>query len=158
QMKVLVAGFWCTWPAEQVDGVMISSYTSARYGRSKKGTFLKDFPHQTYPESLAGDLQPALEQAIAHGKERAGGAAARFHPTPRPLREDELKPIDRFVVAAPAENDHQRNPQDSAEQLVWIATSDTFFDLAAAKLWPASKPDLTIVYTGEVDVTSHDWW
>lgn len=158
RQRVMVAGYWVTWPAEAVNGVMISSYTSARYGRSKKGSFLRDFPHQTHPESLATELQPVLDEAIALGRQRAEQAAARFGVKLRPIPAGDLKPIQRFVTTMAQAVPPKPSAEDPAEQLVWIASSDTFYALAAAKLWPKERPDLTIVYTGEVDVTSHDWW
>ena len=158
QRKVMVAGFWVTWPAEPVNGVMISSYTSARYGRSKKGSFIKDFPRQTYPETLAADLAPVLEEAIVLGRARAEQAAARFGVKLRPMAAGDLKPVSQMVTAASQSVPQEKDPRDPAEQLVWIATSDSFYQLAAAQLWPTLHPDLSIVYLGEVDVTSHDWW
>jgi len=75
------------------------------YAQSKKGSFAKDFPHQTYPEMLAAELSPHLDQAIAEGRARVEQAAARY---PRQL---------------------------VAENLASIATPDAFHTLSGAALW-----------------------
>ncbi|MFN7974192.1 MAG: alkaline phosphatase family protein [Acidobacteriota bacterium] len=153
----LISGYWVTWPAEKVNGTLISSYTSARWGRSKKGSFLKDFPHQTYPEELAGSLAPIMERAIDSAKTRAQKVAERFGVELTPIPATELKPTVQLVTPG-NEKVEPLPPGMRAEQLLWIASSDDFYALATAHLWPEKKPNLTILYLGEIDVVSHDWY
>lgn len=154
--RVLVAGYWVTWPAEKVQGTIISSYTSARYGQSKKGTFLQDFPHQTWPEALAAELAPVLEESILLGRRRAEQAAARFGATIKPRPVESLQKRAGFVSSTPVVP-KVKDPGEEAEAMIWIAASDAFYGLAAEKLLREDVPDMTIVYQGEVDVVSHEW-
>jgi predicted AlkP superfamily phosphohydrolase/phosphomutase len=65
-LKVAVVGWWVTWPAEPVNGYLVSDYIQYE---NEKGIKLE---HQTYPESLFKELDPlrlteadVSDQAIA---------------------------------------------------------------------------------------------
>src|SRR5438876_1796508 len=61
-LKVGVVGWLVTWPAEPIDGYIVSSYLPYIYnwstGRPLKGTIVSGIPHQTFPEGLIDELDP----------------------------------------------------------------------------------------------------
>jgi len=81
-LKVCVVGWWTTWPAEWVHGSLVSDrfFTQsfdcgphARAGRPDLGPVAPRYrdpvEHLTYPDALAGELEPRLRAALPRAPE-----------------------------------------------------------------------------------------
>jgi len=139
EKKAGVVGWLVTWPAEPVQGFVVSSYLPYVYnwstGRPLKGTIVSGIPHQTFPEGLIdqleqfkvrpADLDPAL---VARFYDRAALPA--------------LTPLDRECVVG----------------FDWSLASDETYRRVARHLFDSYPVDLFAVYFGGVDVASHRFW
>ena len=134
-----VVGWLVTWPAEPINGFIVSSYLPYVYnwstGRPLKGTIVEGIPRQTYPEGLIdtlqalkvrpADLDPALLRRF-YNPERIAG-----------LRPEEMECVTGFQ---------------------WSLASDETFRRAGRRLFADFPVDLFAVYFGGVDVASHRFW
>lgn len=60
--KVGIVGWWVTWPAEKVDGYIVSSYIAL--GQNViKGNLRKDVPYQTYPENFFEEIEKFISES-----------------------------------------------------------------------------------------------
>ncbi|MFQ5878435.1 MAG: alkaline phosphatase family protein [Acidobacteriota bacterium] len=137
--SVGVVGWLVSWPAEPVNGYVVSSYLPYIYnwstGRPLKGTIVEGIPRQTFPEELIGELEPLkirptdLDEATLR----------RFYD---PARLARLPAGDRACV----------------EGFRWSLASDETYRRIALKLFEERPVDLLAVYFGGVDVASHRFW
>ena len=147
-LPVGVVGWLVTWPAEPVDGYVVSSYSpfSAQWSpadlvnRPIKGTIVPGVPHQVFPESL----QKRLEQLkVPADSVTPGEVVARFtHAT---------------LPSSPGDD-----AAKSLEGLRWSWASDQTYERAYEELAahpPGDRrPLLSMLYFGSVDVLSHRFW
>ena len=137
--KVGVVGWLVTWPAEPVDGFMVSSYLPYVYnwstGRPLKGTIVAGIPRQTFPEGLIDSLEP-LKVKPADLDE---AAIRRFYD---PARTASLSPSTRDCVTG----------------FLWSLACDETYRRIGLKLFDTYPVDLFAVYFGGVDVASHRFW
>ncbi|MFQ5768287.1 MAG: alkaline phosphatase family protein, partial [Acidobacteriota bacterium] len=62
-LRVNVAGWWDTWPAEQVNGAMVSQFSLlGEQGRLRKGTVREHWPAQTFPPGLFKEILPIVKR------------------------------------------------------------------------------------------------
>ena len=128
--KVGVVGWWTTWPAQPVNGALISDYV--QYDLSEwggRGT------RRTYPESL-DSLVAALRRTPA-----SVSWAELFQFVP---------PIDTTKVTA--------RQVELVKNLRWIYAADMTFYRVAMHLYRESHPDFFTVYFRGVDEVSHIYW
>jgi predicted AlkP superfamily phosphohydrolase/phosphomutase len=133
ERSVGVVGWFVTWPAEAVNGVMVSSYTGL--GRIHKGRLHKDIPEQTYPRELIQQLEPSIQRA-------EGELEQRFTQVFPRLAMDELSASQQGVV------------EDTREVLL----ADLLNVQAAVDLLGEKAPDFFALYLGGIDVISHRFW
>jgi hypothetical protein len=139
-----VFGWWCTFPAEEIEGEMVAQ-TSTRAqidfgegGRIWKGNYLAGLPKQTWPEELAGRMD-ARARALA---DEAGGDADPF----------------RKCFGSPA------HPLSPLHETLWASVrsafyADVLFERAALDFLDEKRPyDALLVYFGVTDVASHLFW
>ena len=137
--KVGVVGWLVTWPAEPVDGFMVSSYLPYIYnwstGRPLKGTIVDGIPHQTFPEGLLDSLEPlkVTPESIDDATLR------RFYD---PARVARLSADDRECVRG----------------FRWSLACDETYRRIGLRLFEDHPVDLFAVYFGGVDVVSHRFW
>jgi predicted AlkP superfamily phosphohydrolase/phosphomutase len=137
--KVGVVGWLVTWPAEPVDGFMVSSYLPYIYnwstGRPLKGTIVDGIPRQTFPEGLIDSLEPlkVTPEAIDDATLR------RFYD---PARVARLSVDDRECVRG----------------FRWSLACDETYRRIGLRLFREHPVDLFAVYFGGVDVVSHRFW
>jgi predicted AlkP superfamily phosphohydrolase/phosphomutase len=135
-----VDGWWCTWPAETIEGSIVSQTATRaqiqyRKGRIEKGTYLKGLPGQITPEELI----PVMD---AHVDALADKASETFEAT----------------YGKPT---HAPSPrmQMLTECLAEGFFADVLFMDAARDVVDSKKPfDLLAVYFGVTDVASHLFW
>jgi hypothetical protein len=146
-LTVGVVGWLVTWPAEPVDGYMVSSYSpyTVQWGpdlvnRPIKGTIVPGVPHQVYPETL----QARLERfKVSPDSVTNADVVTRFTHAPLP--------------AAPSED-----AAKSLEGMRWSWASDETYRRAYEELVAhppgGARPLLEMLYFGSVDVLSHRFW
>jgi hypothetical protein len=137
--SVGVVGWLVTWPAEPVDGFIVSSYLPYLYnwstGRPLKGTIVEGIPRQTWPESLLADLEADKVKPADLGRR----ALERFYDPGR-------------VAALPAAD------RECVEGFVWSLACDETYRRIGLRLFDRRPVDLFAVYFGGIDVASHRFW
>jgi predicted AlkP superfamily phosphohydrolase/phosphomutase len=128
--KVAVVGWWTTWPAQPVNGSMISDY--AQYD---DGSWAARDSKRTYPASL---------DSLAHALRRS----------PESVSWAEL-----FQFVAPIDTTKVTARQESLlRDLRWIYAADMTFYRIALHLYKTDHPDFMSVYFRGVDAVSHRYW
>lgn len=134
-----VVGWLVTWPAEPVEGYVVSSYLPYVYnwstGRPLKGTIVEGIPHQTFPEGLIDELEPLKVRPA----DLSDTLVKRFYD---PARVSSLSPLDRECVVG----------------FDWSLACDETYGRIARHLFARYPVDLFAVYFGGVDVSSHRFW
>jgi len=131
--RVAFVGWWVTWPAEQVNGHMVSSYVplsqTRTTARPAKGTLVADAAGQTWPPELFDQLQPLIR-------------------TPDSVTYQELS---RFTAGFPLD---LRQPNIAG--LVWAYAADETYR-AAAQCLLELEPDVNLfgLYFNGIDVVGH---
>jgi hypothetical protein len=139
EKKSGVVGWLVTWPAEPVQGFVVSSYLPYVYnwstGRPLKGTIVSGIPHQTFPEGLIDQLEPFKVRPA----DLDPALVARFYDR---ATLPGLTPLDRECVVG----------------FDWSLASDETYRRVARHLFESYPVDLFAVYFGGVDVASHRFW
>ena len=134
--RVAFVGWWVTWPAEKVNGYMVSSYvpleqTGGR-GAPTKGTLMEGVGGQTWPPELFQELRPFLlpSQQVTYDQ------AKRFM---------DIEPIDM--------------ERDIVEGFRWAYAADETYRRSALHILE-KDPDLDLIglYFNGVDVMGHRYW
>ena len=130
-------GWWVTWPAEPVKGVMVSSHVPLEQtggaGRPTKGTLLAgDGGGQTWPPEFFESLRPMIR-------------------TPESVTLDEVR---RFMAAEPDELD-----KSVVEGFRWAYAADETYRAVNRRLLASdAEHDLWGIYYNGIDVVSHRYW
>jgi predicted AlkP superfamily phosphohydrolase/phosphomutase len=134
--KVAFVGWWCTWPAEKVNGYMVSSYvpleqTGGR-GAPTKGTLVEGVGGQTWPPELFQELRPFLLPASQ-------------------VTYDQAK---RFMDIEPVDME-----RDIVEGFRWAYAADETYRRSALHILEKDPNlDLIGIYFNGVDVMGHRYW
>ena len=128
--KVGVVGWWTTWPAEPVNGSLISDYV-----QYDNGSWPAKNSRRTYPDGL-DSLVAALRR------------------TPQSVSWAELfqfvSPIDTTKITA--------RQAELVHELRWIYAADMTFYRVAMHLYKTQRPEFMTVYFRGVDAASHRYW
>lgn len=128
--KVGVVGWWTTWPAQPVNGFMISDYV-----QYDDGSWPKKITRRTYPENL-DSLVTALRR------------------TPQSVSWAEL-----FQFVAPFDTTKVTDRQEAlVRDLRWIYAADVTFYRVAMHLYKTQRPEFMTVYFRGIDAASHRYW
>ncbi|MFQ5719160.1 MAG: alkaline phosphatase family protein [Acidobacteriota bacterium] len=134
-VPVGVVGWWVTWPAEPVNGWMVSPY-SAPGQTTWKGTVYTDGrADQTWPRDYGKEIRAEIETGV-------NGAADEFH---RLFPIPEGTELPDYLKAFVADTR-------------WVHISDRIFREVGVKMLRDQGPRFTAVYFGGVDVTGHRFW
>jgi len=134
--RVAFVGWWVTWPAEKVNGYMVSSYvpleqTGGR-GAPTKGTLMEGIGGQTWPPELFEELKPLLL------------------PSQKVTYED----AKRFMSIDPVDMD-----RDIVEGFRWAYAADETYRRSAIHILNKDPElDLIGIYFNGVDVMGHRYW
>jgi len=128
--KVGVVGWWTTWPAQPVNGFLVSDY--AQYDM---GSWPPRDTRRTYPESL-----DSLAKALRRSPESVSWAE-----------------VFQFVPAFDTTKATQRQ-EALVHDLKWIYAADMTFHAIAMQLYKKHHPDFFAVYFRGVDAASHRYW
>jgi predicted AlkP superfamily phosphohydrolase/phosphomutase/Tfp pilus assembly protein PilF len=131
--KVGVVGWWATWPAESVNGAIVSDHLCYHFLFPEGASGARDERGLTHPPELAGKLAPLVRRPADVSAQEA---AAYIQVTPEEL----ARPFDF---------------KDDVSHFKWaLATADTYRRVGL-KLWRDERPDLLMVYTEGTDSTAH---
>ena len=137
--RVGVVGWLVTWPAEPVNGFVVSTYLPYVYnwstGRPLKGTLVEGIPHQTFPEGLIDEVAPYKVRP----QDIDPATIARYYD---PAAVAGLLPGDRECVIG----------------FEWSLACDETYRKIGRHLFARYPVDLFAVYFGGVDVASHRFW
>jgi len=142
-----VIGWLVTWPAEPVNGYLVSSYTPFIFkwtegpaARPIKGTLVEGVPDQVWPRDLQGVLE-------------------KLKVSPSEITEEEM--VRRFT-GRPLPDVRSEDLQESLDGMRWSwAADETYeriYDYLAEHPPGERRPDLELLYFASVDVISHRFW
>ncbi|MFO0982599.1 MAG: alkaline phosphatase family protein [Planctomycetota bacterium] len=130
-----VSGWWITWPAEAINGCMISAATShAQQAAVWKGTVLPNVQDQFHPAALERELAPLVADVFDSEVVRA-----------RLL--DRVFGADRDALPAQV--------LALMRESLWSLLADELYVRAARRVIEQRTPDLAMVYVGSTDVIGH---
>ncbi|HKQ98964.1 MAG TPA: alkaline phosphatase family protein, partial [Candidatus Polarisedimenticolia bacterium] len=139
EKRVGVVGWLVTWPAEPVNGFIVSTYLPYVYnwstGRPLKGTLVEGIPHQTFPEGLVDEVAPYKVRP----EDIDAGTLSRYYD---PAAVERLQPADQECVTG----------------FRWSLACDETYRRIGRHLFARYPVDLFAVYFGGVDVASHRFW
>lgn len=125
-----VVGWWTTWPAQPVNGVLVSDYV-----QYDLGSWPSRDSRRTYPDSL-----DAMVERLRRKPESVSWAEIfQFVPA-----------IDSTKVTA--------RQEELVRNLKWVYAADMTFYRVAMELYRKRHPDFFTVYFRGVDEVSHMYW
>jgi tetratricopeptide (TPR) repeat protein len=134
--KVAVVGWWATWPAESVNGVIVSDHTCY---------------HFLFPEGQKGEGGPGQSLGIVHPPGLQATIAGLVR-RPGSLEHQEVAP---FASVSREEFNRPFAFDDDLAHFKWaLATAESYARIGL-HLWREQAPDALLVYIEGVDSTSH---
>lgn len=132
--SVSVIGWWATWPAEAVDGTIVSDHLSF---------------HFLFPEAFWGWKEdptgvthpPDLIEAIAPHVVKPGDLT--------------LADLSPFVTVTAAEASRPFSFDDDLGHFKWALSSAMTYETIGRTLWDRDRPDLMMLYIEGLDTVSH---
>jgi predicted AlkP superfamily phosphohydrolase/phosphomutase/Tfp pilus assembly protein PilF len=134
--KVGVVGWWASWPAETVNGWMISDHV-ASHGFGLRSDAIKTELGRTYPDSLLSEIEPMFVQPVHITDAEVRGFMNVSDNELKTRTGNKMKfsnPLHHFIFA--------------------LATHKTYANLSRLTL-NKLKPDLAMFYFEAVDSLSH---
>jgi predicted AlkP superfamily phosphohydrolase/phosphomutase len=128
--SVGVVGWWTTWPAQPVNGVLVSDYV-----QYDNGSWPAKASRRTYPDSLEATVQ-------------------RLRVKPENVSWAE---VFQFVPAIDTTKVTPRQ-EELVHDLKWIYAADMTFYRVALELYRKKHPDFFTIYFRGVDEVSHMYW
>jgi tetratricopeptide (TPR) repeat protein len=131
--SVSVVGWWATWPAETVDGTIVSDHLCYHFLFEEGFTGDRETIGLTFPPDLVDDLAPMVR--------RPGDLSAQEIAAFVDVKADELNRPFAF--------------DDHLSHFKWaLATAETYRRVGL-HLWARDRPDLMLTYFEATDSTSH---
>ena len=128
-----VVGWWATWPAETVNGTVVSDHTCYHFLFAEGATGPPDWTGLISPASRQGEIAPLVR------------------------RPSDLKPEDvaSFVTVTAEELNRSFDFNDDLSHFKWaLATADTYRRIGL-HLWAQDHPDVLFTYIEATDSTAH---
>ncbi|MBI5788621.1 MAG: alkaline phosphatase family protein [Candidatus Schekmanbacteria bacterium] len=148
KINVGVVGWYITWPVEQVNGFMVSSYyarqgleTSKGQQPSTRGTFYPTAPQMVYPENL----NDALGQISLKAQENCKGKIREIFP-PAVLQNP-------YYLRITKEDRYRSGIGIRAVK--WALMADEIYKEIGVDLYRKFKPQVFAVYLGGLDTVGH---
>lgn len=136
-LRVATVGWWTTWPAEPVNGVLVSD--RMMYNRFNLWFELehagRDLPGQTYPPELFDDLASATQMGESF--------------------EDEF--FERFAPGSPRPS-YQRDLHDPWYELLMVHARDLAYAEMLDRILRRDSYDFVAYYLNGPDIASHYFW
>jgi predicted AlkP superfamily phosphohydrolase/phosphomutase/Tfp pilus assembly protein PilF len=133
QKKVAVVGWWATWPAEDVNGAMVSDHLCYHFLFPQGQTGADNPQGLTDPPELAKTLAPLVRRPADVTPQEAAA----------------------FIQVGPDEFSRPFTFDDDVSHFKWaLATADTYRRVGL-KLWRDEQPDVLMAYTEGTDSLAH---
>jgi Flp pilus assembly protein TadD len=128
-----VIGWWASWPAEPIKGVVVSDHTCY---------------HFLFPQAVDGGV---TDDGLTHPPELAAEIESMI------LRPGDIGPgsLDRFVTVPDEELDRPFGFEDDLSHFRWVLATSESYRRIGLDLWRREVPDLLMVYLEGVDSSSH---
>ncbi|MFQ5669796.1 MAG: alkaline phosphatase family protein [Acidobacteriota bacterium] len=131
-IQVGVVGWWATWPAEEVNGWMISPYAAPGQTTWKGSVYVDGRRDQTWPRGYLSEVADDIQAGV-------GQAERDF---------EDLFPV-------PAGMEFPDYLRAYLKDTRWVHVSDTIFVRLGARVLRDHRPRFMAVYLGGVDVCGH---
>lgn len=132
-----VFGWFITWPAEEIRGLMVSGASAtALVDKNWKPTILPDVEGQVWPKDATQDVLAIVRAATSDE------AIAKLRARIFPVHEDELGPAEKDLI----------------QQTTWSIAADAGYAAVAREMIAKRPGDLNLVYFGGTDVVAHRFW
>jgi len=131
--KVAVTGWWATWPAETVNGAVVSDHVAYHFLFDQGLEAKEDKPGLTYPPELKSEIAPLIVKPSDIDYDTVSG----------------YLDIDR------AELDKPFDFKDPVAHFRWALAASESYKNIGLHLWKTENPDDLFVYIEGVDSTSH---
>lgn len=131
--KVAVVGWWATWPAEEVEGVIVSDHAGYHFlmGDQADGSATGD--RVVHPPDMGGEIDRLLKGPESLAPER----------------------LAEFVNVSADDVQQAFSFNDDLSHFKWaLATAESYRDIGL-HLWREEQPELLMVYIEGVDSSSH---
>ena len=130
---VAAVGWWATWPAENVKGVMVSDHTCY---------------HFLFPQGHDAKADP---QGVTHPPE----LFAKIQPLVRRPTDVTFEEASAFIHVSPEDFSKAFTFEDDVSHFKWaLATADSYRRIGL-KLWKDEDPDLLLTYIEGTDSVAH---
>lgn len=133
EKKVGVVGWWATWPAESVNGAIVSDHTCYHFLFDGGQEGSADSTGVTYPIELEQQIEPMVRRPASVGRDE----------------------VARFVQVDAAEFDKPFAFDDDLSHFKWAYATAETYRAVGQHLWQTEKPDLLMVYVEGTDSTAH---
>jgi predicted AlkP superfamily phosphohydrolase/phosphomutase/Flp pilus assembly protein TadD len=133
QRRVAVVGWWATWPAEDVNGAMVSDHFAYHFlfGQGMHGD--DETEGKTWPPGLVDRLAPLVKR-------------------PQDLTLAEVAP---FVSVGQQEFDRPFDLDDDLSGFKWALSAAITYRNVGLDLWKKDRPDTLLAYFEATDSTAH---
>jgi predicted AlkP superfamily phosphohydrolase/phosphomutase/Tfp pilus assembly protein PilF len=131
--SVDVVGWWATWPAETVNGTVVSDHTCYHFLFEEGAGGGTDTTGIVFPPALEPALRPLIRR-------------------PADLKPDEVAP---FVQVSPAEFDRPFHFDDELSHFKWALATAESYRAIAKHLWQTDRPDVLLTYIEATDSVAH---
>lgn len=135
--RVAIVGWFVTYPAEAVNGVMVAQTNTREVRRERhtmKGALLPGVGGQVYPEGREAEVFAVMDEV-----------------------ESGLATLVTEHLGAPLESAPKRF-RGPLEASAWAFRADAIYERTAIALAREGAPDLLAVYFGSTDVVGHRFW
>ncbi|MGK2859049.1 MAG: alkaline phosphatase family protein [Thermoanaerobaculia bacterium] len=135
EKSVAVTGWWATWPAESVNGTIVSDHLAYHFlfQEGIQGSSGADSTGKTHPPELLGEVAPFVVRPQNVG----------------------LDVVSRYLDVTQADLDRPFDFHDRIGHFRWAWGASETYKKIGLHLWETRKPDVLMVYIEGVDSTSH---
>lgn len=130
-ISVGIVGWWVSWPAEAVNGHLVSAYSTAEQ-KIWKGTLHADLEDQTHPPEFIDEIKPLIDPAV---EAATADFQSYFGQFPRPPEDKRYESKEYYGK--------------------WSFSSDRIFAEVAAHLAERYAPRFLAFYLAAPDVVGH---
>lgn len=131
--KVAVVGWWATWPAEEVEGVIVSDHAGYHFLMGDQADGSTSGERVVFPPEKSAEIDHLLSGPDALSAERLAG----------------------FVDVPSEEVGDAFSFENDLSHFKWaLSTAESYRDIGL-HLWETEQPDLLMVYIEGVDSSSH---
>ena len=131
--RVAVVGWWATWPAEEVNGTLVSDHACYHFLFPQGQQASPSSSRVTYPEERLARLAPLIRRP-------ADVTAAEVAPFMRVTPEELARPF---------------SFNDDVSHFKWALATAESYRRIGLELWRDERPDLLMVYVEAPDTVSH---